>query len=69
MEHIRVPSKIKRNNRVYIYKEQINDRFYLYEEEKTKFKECFLLQDLVEMKNKMQPKFNSKGARTINGNS
>lgn len=52
MEHIRVPSKIKRNNRVYIYKEQINDRVYLYEEEKTKFKECFLLQDLVKIENK-----------------
>ena len=69
MEHIRVPAKIKRNNRVYIYKEQIKYRVYLYEEEKTKFKECFLLQDLVEMKNKMQPRFNSKGARRINGNS
>lgn len=51
MEHIRVPGKIKRNNRVYIYKEQINDKVYLYEEEKTKFKECFLLQDLVIIKN------------------
>ena len=36
MEYIRVPGKIKRNNRVYIYKEQINDRVYLYEEEKNK---------------------------------
>lgn len=52
MEYIRVPSKIKRGNRVYIYKEQINDRVYLYEEEKTKFKECFLLQDLVKIENK-----------------
>lgn len=52
MEHIRVPSKIKRGNRVYIYKERINDRVYLYEEEKTKFKECFLLQDLVKIENK-----------------
>lgn len=52
MEHIKVPSKIKRGNRVYIYKEQINDRVYLYEEEKTKFKECFLLQDLVKIENK-----------------
>lgn len=52
MEHIRVASKIKRNNRVYIYKEQINDKVYLYEEEKTKFKECFLLQDLVKIENK-----------------
>lgn len=52
MEHIRVPSKIKKGNRVYIYKERINDRVYLYEEEKTKFKECFLLQDLVKIENK-----------------
>ena len=52
MEHIRVPSKIKRNNREYIYKEQINDKVYLYEEEKTKYKECFLLQDLVKIENK-----------------
>lgn len=52
MENIRVPSKIKRGNRVYIYKERINDRVYLYEEEKTKFKECFLLQDLVKIENK-----------------
>lgn len=52
MEHIKVPSKIKRGNRVYIYRERINDRVYLYEEEKTKFKECFLLQDLVKIENK-----------------
>lgn len=52
MENIRVPSKIKRGNREYIYKERINDRVYLYEEEKTKFKECFLLQDLVKIENK-----------------
>ena len=52
MEHIRVPSKINRSNRVYIYKEQVNDRVYLYEEEKTKYKEYFLLQDLVKLKNK-----------------
>lgn len=50
MEYIRVPSKINRSNRVYIYKEQVNDRVYLYEEEKTKYKECFLLQDLVQLK-------------------
>ena len=55
MEHIRVPSKIKRNNRVYIYKEQINDKVYLYEEEKTKYKECFLLQDLVQLKEQIEP--------------
>lgn len=55
MEYIRVPSKIKRNNRVYIYKEQVNDRVYLYEEEKTKFKECFLLQDLVQLKEQIKP--------------
>lgn len=30
----------------------MNDRVYLYEEEKTKFKECFLLQDLVKIENK-----------------
>ena len=54
MEYIRVPSKIKRNNRVYIYKEQVNDRVYLYEEEKTKFKECFLLQDLVQLKEQIE---------------
>ena len=52
MEHIKVPSKIKRGNRVYIYRERINDKVYLYEEEKTKFKECFLLQDLVKIENK-----------------
>lgn len=63
MEHIRVPAKIKRNNRVYIYKEQINDKVYLYEEEKTKFKECFLLQDLVKINNKEQPEKYKKGER------
>ena len=55
MEYIRVPSKINRSNRVYIYKEQVNDRVYLYEEEKTKFKECFLLQDLVQLKEQIEP--------------
>lgn len=55
MEYIRVPSKINRSNRVYIYKEQVNDRVYLYEEEKTKFKECFLLQDLVPLKEQIEP--------------
>ena len=55
MGYIRVPSKINRSNRVYIYKEQVNDRVYLYEEEKTKFKECFLLQDLVQLKEQIEP--------------
>lgn len=54
MEYIRVPSKINRSNRVYIYKEQVNDRVYLYEEEKTKYKECFLLQDLVQLKEQIE---------------
>lgn len=55
MEHIRVPSRIKRNNHVYRYIEQVNDRVYLYEEEKTKFKECLLLQDLVQLKEQIEP--------------
>lgn len=61
MEYIRVPSKINRSNRVYIYKEQVNDRVYLYEEEKTKFKECFLLQDLVQLKKQIEPIKKHKG--------
>lgn len=69
MDYIRVPSRLKKGEHVYRYKEQINDSIYLYEEEKLKYKECFLLQDLVKINNKQQPEKGKKGARTINGNS
>lgn len=51
MERVKVPSKIRKNNRVYIYQEQCNDNLYLYKEEKIGFKECFTIQDLVALKN------------------
>ena len=55
MEHIKVPSIVKRGNHIYRYIEQVNDTVYLYEEEKLKFKECFLLQDLVPLKEQITP--------------
>lgn len=51
MERVRVPGKIKIRNRTYIYQEQCNNNLFLYKEEKMGFKECFTMQDLVEIKN------------------
>ncbi len=55
MEYIRVPSIVKRGNHTFKYLEQVNDTVYLYEEEKLKYKECFLLQDLVPLKEQITP--------------
>lgn len=55
MEHIRVPARIKRENNTFRYIEQVNDTIYLYEEEKLNYKECFLLQDLVSLKEQVKP--------------
>lgn len=48
---MKIPEKIIKNNRTYIYQEQCNDNLFLYKEEKTGFRECFLLQDLIKFKN------------------
>lgn len=46
----KIPSKIMRNKRTYIYQEQCNNSLFLYKEEKSGFKECFLIQDLIPFK-------------------
>lgn len=48
---MKIPSKIIKNNRTYIYQEQCNDIVFLYKEERTGFRECFLIQDLIKFKN------------------
>lgn len=48
---MKIPGKIIKNNRTYIYQEQCNDNLFLYKEEKTGFRECFLKQDLINLKN------------------
>lgn len=46
-----IPKKINKENRTYIFVQRINNRMCLYKEEKTGFKECFLIDDLIQRKN------------------
>lgn len=48
---MKIPYKIIKNNKTYIYQKQCNKNLFLYKEEKLGFRECFLLQDLIEIKN------------------
>jgi hypothetical protein len=43
---MKIPEKIFRNNRTYILVKRVNKKLFLYEQEKTGFKECFSLYDL-----------------------
>ena len=43
---MKIPEKIYRNNRMYILVKRVNKKLFLYEAEKTGFKECFSLYDL-----------------------
>lgn len=44
-----VPKRIKRNRYTYRLIKKVNDRMYLYEEEKVGWKECFLITDLIQI--------------------
>lgn len=48
---MKIPGKIIKNNKTYIYQEQCNNNLFLYKEEKTGFKEYFLGQDLIKFRN------------------
>lgn len=45
----KIKKEIIRNGHVYVYKQQVNDRMYLYEEKNLGYKECFLISDLVKL--------------------
>lgn len=49
---MKIPEKIFRNNRMYILVRQVNKKLFLYEAEKTGFKECFSLYDLGLVENR-----------------
>lgn len=44
-----IPEKIVKGRYTYKYLKKVNDRLYLYEEEKYGWKECFLITDLIQM--------------------
>lgn len=52
---MKIPEKIFRNNRMYILVKQVNKKLFLYEAEKTGFKECFSLYDLGLITQKIKP--------------
>ena len=46
---MKIPERIYKKERAYKYIKQVNDRMYLYEDEKYGWKECFLLTDLIQI--------------------
>lgn len=52
---MKIPEKIFRNNRNYIFVKQINKKIFMYQTEKTGFKECFSLYDLGLIPQKIKP--------------
>lgn len=56
---MRIPKVISKNNREYIFVKKYPN-FYMYEDMITGFKECFLLQDLVKIKNNVEIRKNIK---------
>lgn len=47
IKKVTVPKKIIFNNRTYTFVKQVNNRICLYEEDKFKWKECFLITELI----------------------
>lgn len=45
-----IPGEFKKGNRTYIYQERINNRVILYKEKTYGWNECFLIQDLIKIK-------------------
>lgn len=52
---MKVPEKIEKNKKTYIFVKQINKKIFMYKEEKSNIKECFSLYDLGLVKNKIKP--------------
>lgn len=53
---MKIPEKIERNKKTYKLVKQLNKKLFLYEEEKSGFKECFSLYDLGFMPKRNKPK-------------
>lgn len=57
---MRIPKIISKNNREYIFVKQCNENLFLYKEMLYGYKECFLLQDLIQIKNNIKIRKNIK---------
>ena len=57
-----IPKMISKNNKEYIFVKKYPN-FYMYEDKITHYKECFLLQDLVKLKNNVIIRKNIKPER------
>jgi len=72
---LKIPGEIKRNGRTYIYQERVNENYCRYKEKRFGWNECFLIQDLIKIKNaktkgktRRWNKFKIDKEQSINGN-